>query len=124
MKQHRLDFLTLKEYEEGIIEVIVDEGEDINGKKLLQFIEFINELPGKPTALLINRINNYSLGLGIFPAIHKNKTIKIIAVVNHGKRNQLIIAKLWPRFLNIVFFNDRDSALEWLNNRLAFSALK
>ncbi|MDH5185142.1 MAG: hypothetical protein OEX12_14770 [Gammaproteobacteria bacterium] len=124
MKQHRLDFITINEYETGIIEAIVDDGEDIGAEKLLLFIEFLNNLPSQPSALLIDRINNYSMGFSAFTVLGKNKVIKMIAVVNHGKRNQIISTDLWPKFLNIAFFNDRDSAIHWLNNRLAFSALK
>ena len=118
MNQHRLHFMDVTDYGNGIVEAIVDDGVDVSALQLRELIDLLNGLPGQPPCLLINRINHYSLKFEMFYEVPRNKVIKRITIVNHGKHNQFIPSKLWPKNLPVSFFNDYDSGMQWLETHI------
>ena len=114
MTEYRLSFVTLLDYEDGIIEIIVDEGVDVSADQFSEMIKFINELPSNPKGGLVNRVHSYSISFAAHLRFKESNAIEWVAECLHGRRPNPIIKSVWPKKLKLQFYSDRETALQWL----------
>lgn len=117
-EEYPLGDLTLWRLGNNVVEVVVHEGVDANGKHVQQMFECSHSIKPLPRGLMINRENDYSVDISALWQARKNNPFKYVAMVNNGRKNQYLSESLWPKFLKLGIFNDRNKAVDWLNSKL------
>jgi len=117
-EEYPLGDLTLWRIGNNLVEVVVNEGVDANGKHVQQMFKCCHGIDPLPRGLMINRENDYSVDISALWQARKNNPFKYVAMVNNGRKNQYFSDSLWPKFLKLGIFNDRQKAIDWLNNKL------
>ncbi|MBD3610454.1 MAG: hypothetical protein HUJ30_07880 [Gammaproteobacteria bacterium] len=118
MKEYRLSFVTLYDYENGIIEAIVDDGVEINKDKFIEFIDFVNNLPSAPSGMLANRTHSYSFTFDALLSFRRNQSLRYLAEYLHDKKPNVILEAIWPRNINMQTFRKYDEAMQWLEEKV------
>ena len=111
--------MTIYRISNCIIEVVVDEGTDAGGEHLVELKNAANSMDPVPVALLINRKYDYSIRLSVLLEALKKNPFKFVAMVDNNRAAQFIPPSLWPKFVKKGVFNDRQSALNWLESKLS-----
>jgi hypothetical protein len=107
-----IDYQTFHEIESNIMEIVVNEGEEINAERVVQTHEALYEKYNAPYALLINRINSYSHTHDSLIRISEQKNAFAIVIYNNSAR---VAAKIHNLFQsNVEVFDDKQNAIGWL----------
>lgn len=121
MKSYRLTFGTITIVDNGLAEVIVDEGVELNEENVIEFHDFLLEIFDAPFSLLINRKHSYSYTFQAQRLIGKLDEIKAIAVLIASSgalmSTETIINLNKDSDWNIYVFQERDKALEWIERQ-------
>lgn len=118
-KKYRLTDVDLWKINDHIVEVIVDAGTDANAKHMREMFDLVNNMSPPPSAIVINRENDYSVKMDIWWEIRKKHPFKLVAMVNNGRKSQYFSETLWPKFLGLAFFNERTEAIDWIYDKLS-----
>jgi hypothetical protein len=110
----QLSFGTFQEIEPNIVEIIVDEGVDIDGRHIEQIEVGLLEKYDSSYALLINRLHAYSHTHVSMQKVAELKNLAAIAIVVYSdiSRHAAMIHKVFQN--NVQVFDEKDSALVWL----------
>jgi len=101
-----------------IIEVVVDEGTEALPHHIREIFDYTSKLDPVPSALLINRENDYSVAFSCLLEALNGNPFSVVAMVDHGRRQQYFSKALWPKFLKQGFFDDREAAIRWVIEKL------
>jgi hypothetical protein len=116
-----LDELTIGTFQEiapNIIEIIINEGVELNRKHIQRVEEGLLEKYGGEYALLINRVNSYSHTHDSMQKVSKMRNLAAIAIVVYSNVSEKA-ATLHQLFQdNIRIFEGKEKALTWLVERL------
>ncbi|BFM14773.1 hypothetical protein R50073_09560 [Maricurvus nonylphenolicus] len=121
MNSHRFTYGELIIQQDDIVEVIADDGIEIDLAMIGEFHEFLINNMQAPFALLINKRNSYSFTLEAQKYLYALEQINAVAVVAHNKASEDTAQALLdypgnPDFEGKVFDN-REDALNWLKNK-------
>jgi hypothetical protein len=110
----KVDYQSFHEIESNIMEIIVNEGEEINEERVDQTHKILYEKYNSPYAVLINRINTYSHTRDSLIRISKQKNAVAFAIVIYNTSSR-ITAKIHNLFQsNVEVFDDKQNAIGWL----------
>jgi hypothetical protein len=109
-------YSTFHEISPNIMEIIVHEGEEITGERVIETHKAVYEKFNAPYALLINRINTYSHTRDSLLRISEEKNVIAFAIIVYSKTSR-ITAKIHTLFQdNVRIFDSKPSAIKWLRN--------
>ena len=114
MKEYKLPFGTCYLYDNGILEIIVDEGIKITTTEVQSLINLMSRLKPSPRLLLANRKNNYSFSFSAMQTISQSQLVEAVAELHSDTKGQFRSKVVWPEFFRFAFFVDRDKAISWL----------
>lgn len=114
MRDYKLDFCLLTHHDNGILEIVVNEGVEINAAMANEFLDKIDSIKPKVTHALVNRKNQYSYSFKANFILASSKVIDCVAVVKYKKRIWPLNGVLFPKFYNLAFFDNVESATKWL----------
>ncbi len=99
---------------ENILEIITDEGVEVDEPQALECIELYQEL-NRPLGLLINRKNTYSSTFEFVSTIAQCEHIKAFAIYVIGDRSAMV-AESQKMFFDVPLhtFFDKNEAINWL----------
>lgn len=115
MEEYRLDFASFIYHDNGVFELIVDEGTKIEEQHVNQLFELIKSIEPKPENFLVNRKNSYSISFKASIMLSRTKLAKNLAIIKYGKLPWPLKGFFSPKFYHMAFFDDRESALNWLH---------
>lgn len=118
MEIHQISFANICILHDGLFEITVDNGVDINLTMVNEMHDLLLSLSNKRFSLLINKSNSYSTQLDALIHFGTLATIDKIAVFAPNKL-ALMSAEFSATIpssaaLNIEVFTDREDALVWL----------
>ena len=114
-----LNFGTFKEIEPNIMEIIIDDGVELDRAKLTIVAAGLHEKFKKvPYAILVNRQNTYSYSNNSIEVYDNLKNLKCMAnlVTDEGAQAEDSVAQSMPGFTRN--FQHRDKAISWLRETL------
>ena len=118
MTTHSLPFVQIIILQEDIAEVIVNEGVELNLEALTEINEILISNLKSPYSLLINKRNHYSLSLEVQQQLSTLKKVNARAVVVYDLLSEanasMITVFAKGKTQKHQVFQDRESALEWL----------
>jgi hypothetical protein len=121
-KTYALSFGTATLLAPNLVEVIVNEGVEMDLVMVREYHAFINKELATPCGTLINKKNSYSFTFEAELEISNLNKIKAIAAVVYNEAGRIATEfvgalpthKQW----NMKIFNDRQAALDWLHEQL------
>lgn len=118
MDLHELSFARIILLHDGVAEVIINDGVEMNVEMVKQYHDFLLSNLQPPFSLLINKINAYTYDFQAQLQLATIKEINAMAVVSYSRATQITTEALasYPRSeaWNIQIFSDRCEALDWL----------
>ncbi len=122
MQSHTLSFGEITLLREDIAEVIVNDGIEMTLEMVDEYHEFLLSHLKTPFSLLINKIHSYSYEFLAQRKLAVLKEIHSMAVVSYSsstKHATLALADGINRDIpwNLEIFNDKDSALHWIESQ-------
>ena len=129
MESHKLSFARITILREDIAEVVVNEGVEMDMTMVNEYHAFLLSHLKAPFSLLINKIYSSSYTFLAQRNLAELKEIHSMAVVSYtstSKQSTMALADGIVRDIpwNLKIFNDKDSALHWIEsqqNRLQFN---
>lgn len=113
-----LSFGTFQEAAPNIIEIIIHEDETMDEEAIALIEKGVLEKYSEQYCLLVNREHTYHHTPGSMVRIAQMKNLIAIAIVVHSKTAETF-AKLHQRHQdNVMIFENRDNALQWLTEKL------
>ena len=121
MITHKLSFGEITLLQEDIAEVIVNDRVEFNLEMVAEYHEFLINKMKCPFSLLINKLNSYTYTLEAQQHLATLTDINAMAVVSYSNITELTTKSLIqvPREINwkIKIFNEREVALQWLQDQ-------
>lgn len=121
-QHHTLSFGSLIKINEHILEVIINEGVELNLLNVDEYHQWINEHFEDSCYVLVNRLNAYSHTFEAQQIIGTLDKIKAIAIVAYSDFSFVVSQNIaqTPRekAWTIQVLNDKKSALIWLNQQI------
>ncbi|MDH5633291.1 MAG: hypothetical protein OEZ10_09920 [Gammaproteobacteria bacterium] len=114
MKEYRTDFCSFFRHDNGILEIVVDEGIEVDDKKTQQFLDTIAAIEPKVELALVNRINKYSYTFKANMMLASARVVPYVAVVNYKRPPWPLSGVFFPKFYNLAFFGKYQEAEQWL----------
>ncbi len=112
-----LSFGTFQEAAPNIIEVIIHEDETLDEEMIALIEKGALEKYSEPYCLLVNRVHNYHHTPGSMARVAQMKNLVAIAIVVYSKTGETF-AKLHQMHQdNVMIFDNRDNALQWLKEK-------
>ena len=113
-----LTFGIFREIEPGIMEIIINEGIELNSKHIERIEEGLLEKYSHPYALLINRLNAYSHTHASMQrvAMLRNLTALAIVVYSDVSKHAAMVHQLYQD--NLQVFGDKNTATAWLRDSM------
>lgn len=115
-KTYRFAKITMISYSDRIVEVIADEGVQLETEDLEELVKTIHAIQPEVTGYLANRKFRYSFSFSALQYVMKTKVADAVAILVHSS-----LAEQASRFIpgkNLKFkmktFRDRDKAMLWL----------
>lgn len=122
MKTYKLPFLKLIKLRPDLVEVIADEGVELDIDMVKQYHAWLLENMTPPFGILVNKINSYTYTFEAQRKIADLPEIKAMAVITYTQISTASTKSLKaiPREIewNLEIFDNRTSALDWLENEL------
>jgi hypothetical protein len=116
MQEYTLDFGRFI-YEDGIFESIINHDVEFDAPKVKEFFELIESIEPKPTLILVNRKNTYSLSFKANIMLATSQLVDYVAVLKYNRLPWPIKGVFFPKFYHLAFFDERNAAIEWLNSK-------
>ncbi len=111
-----IDYSTFHDLGSNIMEIIDNEGEEINGERVAQTHQALYEKFNGPYAILINRVNSYSHSNDSLVKISEQEYAIAYAIVVYSKASR-IAARMHNLFHNNVrIFDGKPAAIKWLRS--------
>jgi len=122
MGSHQLSFAQITILREDIAEVVVNEGVEMDMTMVNEYHTFLLGNLKAPFSLLINKIYSYSYTFLAQRNLAELEEIHSMAVVSYtstSKQSTLALADGIVRDIpwNLQIFNDKDSALHWVESQ-------
>jgi len=121
MITHKLSFGEITLLQEDIAEVIVNDRVEFNLEMVAEYHEFLINKMKCPFSLLINKLNSYTYTFEAQQHLATLTDINAMAVVSYSNITELTTKSLIqvPREINwkIKIFNEREVALQWLQDQ-------
>jgi hypothetical protein len=106
--------------EKDIVEVIVDDGIEIDLLMIEEYHKFLLDKMAYPFSILINKINSYSYTFEAQLQLATLSQINVMAVIAYTRTSEISTKNLasFTREIpwTLEIFNERESALSWLCN--------
>lgn len=107
---------------EGVFEVIIDEGIEIDREMMNAYHAYFREHASGPFVVLVNRKNAYTYTIEVQQNIGHMPGVKAFAVLVYSRLNEIStqFVKSLPsnKNWNLEIFHDREEALGWLRLEL------
>ncbi|RMZ51422.1 hypothetical protein EB822_02805 [Flavobacteriaceae bacterium PRS1] len=121
MITHKLSFGEITLLQEDIAEVIVNDRVEFNLEMVAEYHEFLINKMKCLFSLLINKLNSYTYTFEAQQHLATLTDINAMAVVSYSNITELTTKSLIqvPREINwkIKIFNEREVALQWLQDQ-------
>jgi hypothetical protein len=121
MITHKLSFGEITLLQENIAEVIVNDRVEFNLEMVAEYHEFLINKMKCLFSLLINKLNSYTYTFEAQQHLATLTDINAMAVVSYSNITELTTKSLIqvPREINwkIKIFNEREVALQWLQDQ-------
>jgi len=121
MITHKLSFGEITLLQEDIAEVIVNDRVEFNLEMVAEYHEFLINKMKCPFSLLINKLNSYTYTFEAQQHLATLTDINAMAVVSYSNITELTTKSLIQvsREINwkIKIFNEREVALQWLQDQ-------
>ncbi len=122
MKIHKLPFAKLIKLNDSMMEVIVNEGVEMDIRMVNQYHRWLLENLESPFGILVNKINQYTytfeaqINLADLPEI---KAMAVVSYSNISEQATKTLKKI-PRKTewNLQIFDNREDALSWLEKEI------
>ena len=121
MKIVNLSFCEIHILDDDLIEVITNEGIEVNDSMVEEYHEFFRRTFRESFAVLVNKVNSYSYRFSALLNIGNVKGLKAVAILHYSKASQeshLVNSIRLKNKLNMQHFFNRDSAIIWLKGSL------
>ena len=121
MKIVNLSFCEIHILDDDLIEVITNEGIEVNDSMVEEYHEFFRRTFRESFAVLVNKVNSYSYRFSALLNIGSVKGLKAVAILHYSKASQeshLVNSIRLKNKLNMQHFFNRDSAIIWLKGSL------
>ncbi len=123
IKEYTLDFCGIKYRDDGIVELEIAEGVDVDAAMATQLTEMADEVINMPFGMLSNRVNSYSLSFEAMSILANYDNIAALAIVVHSARSRMLV-ETQNFFISAIkkkpikIFMDYQSANTWLHTTL------
>lgn len=125
MKIEKLPFAQLIKLDSDMMEVIVNEGVEMDVEMVNQYHAWLLENLTPPFGILVNKINGYTYTFEAQKILADLPEIKAMAVISYWQvsAQSTKSLKAIPRKIkwNMEIFNNRKEGLNWLNRELGKS---
>jgi len=122
VRQHTLDFCAVQYREDGIAELEVNEGINLDAAMATELTQLADEVIQGPFGLLSNRVHSYSLSFEAMSILANYDNMTALAIVVHSAKSRLLV-ETQNFFISalkkkpIRIFMDVDSAVAWLHTK-------
>lgn len=123
VKEYKLDYCAVRYRENGIAEIEISEGVNVDADMASELMRMADELIGSPFGLISNRVHSYSLSFEAMSILAHYDNLAAVAIVVHSTRSRVLV-ETQNFFIsalnkkNIKVFMDFDSAAAWLHDTL------
>ncbi|MBL4781421.1 MAG: hypothetical protein JKX92_04180 [Porticoccaceae bacterium] len=123
--ERRLSFCVLNVLTSRIIEVVPDQGVEIDLSMAEELDRSMIAIMGNAFAILVNKVNSYSVTFEAQLAIGTLKEVAATAVVVYDRGGEMGTEQIQAMTedesakKDIVIFFDKGQALEWLEDKMA-----
>lgn len=121
-KKVRLSFCEIYLLEDNLVEVITDEGTDIDEAMLREYHDFYTTTFTAMFGVLVNKVHQYSYQFPVVKEIGDLPLMRAVAVLHHSSSSRIshMVDKIHrERPLNMRHFDDREKAIDWLKAELS-----
>ena len=122
MKTEKLPFAKVIKLDSNLMEVIVNEGVEMDVEMVNQYHEWLLKNLTPPFGILFNKINSYTYTFDAQKILADLPEIKAMAVISYTQvsAQSTKSLKAIPRKIkwNMEIFDNRKDALNWLNNEM------
>ncbi len=121
-KKVRLSFCEIYLFEDNLVEVITDEGTDIDEAMLREYHNFYTATFTAMFGVLVNQVHRYSYQFPVMKKIDDLPLVRAVAVLHHDRMSRILhtVDKIpRERPLNMRHFDDREKAIDWLKAELS-----
>lgn len=116
MQEYKLKFARFI-CDDSIPEIIIHADIEVTSSMVTEIFDLIKSIEPKISLIPVNRINLYSYSFKANIMLVTSKLADYVAVVNYGRLPWPLKGFLAPRFYRLAFFDERNSAINWLNSR-------
>ena len=123
MEQQRLSFTKIIKLDDNLIELIADEGVEIDIEMVKEFHDWCFKNLESSFGVLVNKKNSYTYTFEAQMKIGDYPDIIAISVITYSMISQTFtkLISQYPRKnkWNMEIFNDRETAIKWIKEELA-----
>lgn len=121
---NELNFGIFREVELNIMEIIINEGAELNEQHIERVEDGLLEKYDSSYALLINRVNSYSHTHASMQKVAKLRNLAALAIVVYSNvsKHAAVVHRLLQD--NVKVFDDKDSAMAWLRSSIKKTSIK
>ncbi|HEC20567.1 MAG TPA: hypothetical protein ENI97_14715 [Gammaproteobacteria bacterium] len=123
VKEYTLDYCNVQYREDGIVELEILEGVNIDADMANYLVRLAEENIGKPFGMISNRIHSYSLSFEAMSILAQYEKLAALAIVVHSTKSRLLV-ETQNFFIGalkkkpIQIFMDVATAEAWLQSTL------
>ena len=114
----RLSFCALHFIDHSIVEIIIDDGVEIDGEMVDEFFAAINGQMNEEISILLNKERKYSYKFDALIKLSGSTKIRNMGVVTYDALSKSTVLYMMDRFnksnKNVKIFDNRGDALSWL----------
>ncbi|NOY66745.1 MAG: hypothetical protein GXP13_04965 [Gammaproteobacteria bacterium] len=116
MQEYKLKFARFI-YDDSILEIIIHADIEVTSSMVTEVFDLIKSIEPKISLILVNRINLYSYSFKANIMLATSKLADYVAVVKYGRLPWPLKGFLTPKFYRMAFFDERNTAIDWLNTK-------
>jgi hypothetical protein len=123
-KQYKLDYCNILHREDGIVEIEINEGINVDAEMASELTRMADDLIKGPFCMLSNRIHAYSLSFEAMSTLAQYENLAALAIVVHSSKSRLLV-ETQNFFISamkskpIKIFMEYDAANTWLQTESA-----
>ena len=125
MEEAVLSFGTIRHLEDGICEVVVDDGVEMTRAMVDEYHDHLSSYYPHDFAILVNKKNDYTYDFEAQQHLATLPNIRAIAVLVYRRASEIATQALHnikrDHQWNLRIFYDRDKALQWLESQLTIT---